>query len=107
MTSRAARTHYFIGRDGTLYRQRGAQMDLFSSYSTGDWCPVQVPTRYPLRPISRIAGWVRLARARWAYRRFMGTVSARPPLTLAGWILVAVASWLGLMWMLGQMVGRF
>ncbi len=73
----AARPHYFVGRDGTLYRRTAAGTQLFSRWSTGEWCDVHVPVRYPLRPIGWLSAMGRLARARWTYRQFMRAVGVR------------------------------
>ena len=71
------RPRYFVSHDGTLYRRAGQRTQVFSRYSTGDWCDVQVPVRYPLRRVCFFSAMVRLARARWIYRRFVRAVGAR------------------------------
>lgn len=69
-------TRYYLNADGGLFRRRGQQTDLFSTWGDG-WVPLLLPDRHigRRRRITALRAWLHIVRRKvqhWRYERAVG-----------------------------------
>jgi hypothetical protein len=72
-------TRYYLSEDGGLFRRRGQQTELFTTWGDCAWVPLLLPDRHigRRRRITALRAWSRITRRRVQHWRFLRTVGVR------------------------------